>query len=83
MSENHPSPFHCNALCFICQLLSADSTSPLTAQVFSSGRVSFDIEILLPKIVTTNTWSFCVGVVPAGFTAAHTQKWVGSQVCAE
>jgi hypothetical protein len=48
-------------------------------QVFSSGKVSFDVEILNPPIKSTNTWSFCIGVVPLVFQANSSQKWIGSQ----
>lgn len=50
-----------------------------TKQTFSSGKVSIELEICLPKIPSSNTWGFCLGVVPAVFNCNHSQKWIGSQ----
>ena len=48
-------------------------------QTFSVGKVIVDMDICLPKASTTNTWVFCLGVVPVLFNANSTQKWLGSQ----
>ena len=51
----------------------------LSKQMFSSGKVTVDLEVCLPKTQTSNTWIFCIGVVPVSFSASNTQKWIGSQ----